>query len=759
MRRIFSQSVRLIGIFVLLIPLVLFSKTRRDYSSQRLNHGAKISADDYWHFHNVGNLGLTVTNYGVIGEGYNNPDQPSCMYKLYADNQREQIEHLSYGGLWIGGRGGPDGAIRVSTAIVDGVFESGEEGFEYTNTASAADTIRIRSSIVTSPYFDPKAVSHQDFICDFSDVNTTVPGTDIIIPNHEPLGLNVHLESYAWNYSYTEAFVILNYTVTNISDYPIQDIYAGLWNDTAVGNMNYTNIYEPGGGWSWYDNLNGFDIHYNMGYQYDVDGDDGFAESYVGVRYLGSSGPQEDIEVNFDMWQWSTPSSLDFADYVMPIDDEGRYRVLKGRHTGKYFNAPNAGGYPTDPEEAASWMLIMGAGSLGDLQPGESLNFVYTIVCGLWANKDDRDTAARRANLRLNSDWAQIAYNGEDVDGDGKLDPDEDVNNNGELDAGEDEYRAELDLNGNGKWDPGEPVFGDGDGKLDIQEDVYANPQKGIVAGNGVIDRYILPSPPPSPNLLVVPGDGKVTLFWDNISEEYEDPITRENDFEGYRIYSSPKTLALETDFTLLAQFDRIDNLGYDTGFEAIRIDTVIDGKSYYYKFVNRNLKSGWPAEYWYSVTSFDKGNPKNNLPSLESSVLENKTYAIPGSNPRTAQTKQPVSVFPNPYKAQAMWDGSSERESMIWFTNLPAQSIIRIYTLAGDKVDEIVHNAASYKGEDVRLMTDRIGGSNTVLSGGMHAWDLISAYDQAIATGLYLFSVEDRETGEVQTGKFLVIK
>ena len=29
----------------------------------------------------------------------------------------------------------------------------------------------------------------------------------------------------------------------------------------------------------------------------------------------------------------------------------------------------------------------------------------------------------------------------------------------------------------------------------------------------------------------------------------------------------------------------------------------------------------------------------------------------------------------------------------------------------------------------------------------------------QAIATGLYLFAVEDRETGEVERGKFLVIK
>ncbi len=719
----------------------------------------KTSIDDFWHFHNVGNLGLTVTNYGVIGEGYNNPNQPSCLYKLHSDNEREQVEHMSYGGLWVGGRGGADGGIHVSTAIVDGVFKAGEEGFEFTNTREKGDTIRIRSTIVTSPYFSPDAVSHQDFIADFTDVNLRVPGTDFEIPNHTPLGINVHLESYAWNYPYTDAFVILNYTITNVSPYPIEEVYAGLWTDAAVGNMNYTSIYERGGGWTWYDNLAGFDQPYKMGYQYDVDGDDGFAESYFGVRYLGSSGRQDLVNVNYDQWRWSTSSSLDFPDYVMPVDDLGRYAVMKGRHTGLYFNPPTAGGIPSDPAYKGSWMVVLMAGPLGNLQPGESLNVVYAIVCGFWATKEENDTPARRANLRLNSEWAQIAYNGEDVDGDGKLDPNEDVNGNGILDPGEDDYRPDLDLSGNGRWDPGEPIFGDGDGHLDIEEDVYVNPLKGIQAGNGVIDRYILPSPPPSPNLLVVPGEGQVTLFWDDLPEFYEDPITREMDFEGYRIYSAPKTASTDKDHTLLAQFDKVNNLGYDTGFETIRHDTVIAGHQYRYRFTNKNLLSGWPGRYWFAVTAFDRGNPRNRLPSLESSILENKTYAIAGSPPRPTNTKLPVGVFPNPFRAQALWDGDGDREQMLWFYNLPARARVRIFTLAGDRVDEFLHEANNYRGEDVQLMKQKIGGSNTVLPGGMHAWDLISAYDQAIATGLYLFSVEDLETGTIQTGKFVVIK
>ena len=55
-----------------------------------------------------------------------------------------------------------------------------------------------------------------------------------------------------------------------------------------------------------------------------------------------------------------------------------------------------------------------------------------------------------------------------------------------------------------------------------------------------------------------------------------------------------------------------------------------------------------------------------------------------------------------------------------------------------------------------VRMGYDRLPG---YLDGGMHAWDLITAFDQAIATGLYIYSVENLETGHIQTGKFAVIK
>lgn len=736
-----------------LAVLILYLSVVQIYNNISAQTLKKPQVDDYTHFHDVGNIGMTVTNYGLLGQGYDIAlkDQPSCQYKYQSGLEKEQVEHFSYAGLWFGGIGGMNGEQQtlVSTAIVDGVFDYGEAGFEFTNSSDANDIVRERSSIVTSPLFDPKAISHQDFICDFTDKNTFWPqAPEIQLIDHTPLGINVHLETYAWNYSYADAFIILNYTFTNISNYPIEDIYVGLWVDASVANMNYTSRYEPGGGFSWYDNLNGFDSEYNMGYQYDVDGDNGFAESYLGIRALGASVPSGIYQTYYDQWQWSNSSAPDF---FMPSDDEERYTKLS--------TTPNAS-IPTSPEEANSWMILLSMGSLGDLAPGDSLNAVFAVVCGFWANTGS-DSPTRRENLRTNSEWAQIAYNGEDVDGDGKLDPDEDLNGNGILDPGEDDYDAGLDLNLNGHWDLGETVFGDGDGHLDIFEDTYQNFQRGISDSNGVINRYILPSPPPSPNLKVIPGDKKVSLYWDNLPENYEDPITREKDFEGYRIYSSPKTISNLNEATLLAQFDIIDSvgLGYETGFDAVRYDTTINNKPYHYRFVNDNLLNGWPDFYYFSVTSYDKGNPTNNLPSMESSIYENQTYAIPGKRVSTTEKDRKIYVYPNPYKAGALWDGFGSRERLIWFANLPSKATIRIYTLAGDLIDEIFHDALTYNGNDITLLSQKSSSKLTEFSGGEHAWDLISKNDQAIATGLYLYTVKDENNGKIYSGKFLVIK
>ena len=44
-------------------------------------------------------------------------------------------------------------------------------------------------------------------------------------------------------------------------------------------------------------------------------------------------------------------------------------------------------------------------------------------------------------------------------------------------------------------------------------------------------------------------------------------------------------------------------------------------------------------------------------------------------------------------------------------------------------------------------------------LSGALFAWDMITDQGQAIASGLYIFAVEDKATGKRTIGKFLIVK
>jgi hypothetical protein len=571
-------------------------------------------------------------------------------------------------------------------------------------------------------YFSPEAVSHQDMIIDFKDYGED-PSDNLGIPNHNPLGLDISLESYAWNYSYADAFVILNYTFKNNSENIINDLYAGIWVDPSIANFNYTDYYSPGGGFTWYDNLNGYDestdlagFNRNIAYQYDTDGDDGWAESYLGMSVLGSSIDMKHLKSQYNQWVWTNSSNSNFPAYSMPINDNERYEKMSSsvpRGTGPEYTAE---GYPA---LESSWLFLISAGPIGSianadttmwtLEPGDSCSISFVVVCAMWDDGASGDSPNRREKLYVNYDWAQKAYDGEDKNRNNILEEDEDLNN------------------------------------------------------NQILDRYILPAPPPSPNLYLDVNSKKITLYWQNNAEDFLDPISQEVDFEGYRIYGSRKTDNQSLgEFSLLQQIDLDNELGYNTGFSSVQIidefgeqdSVLINGVFYHYKFENFNVKDGWLN--YYSITAYDQGDPDANLESLESSIFANRLYVYPGKTIEDGSNwaGEPT-VYPNPYRGQALWDDNSSRGKMVWFRNLPQEAEIRIFSLAGDLVDIIDHND-SYNGQDIQNIDSQ---KNPIMSGGEHAWDMITMYDQATASGLYLFTVEDKNSKEVKEGKFLIIK
>ncbi len=660
--------------------------------------------DDNSKYTNVGNIGLTVTNFGTYGNGFSLwPKQPSCEYPLGSG-----IEHIFDGGLWVGGfissdslNSKPQGPF-VTTGAVDAASVANRGGgWEFTNQPGSL--VRERSSLYTSEYYSPDAISHQDFVMDYVDTNRTLSNGEIIV-DHVPLGIAVHQETYAWNFTFANFFVILNYWIKNVSDKYIDSVYIGLWTDTVVRNTNITSprigaaFYNKGG--------NGYVDSLHIAYEFDATGDIGFTDHYIGIQFLGANVPYD--SVNFVSWQFRNTTDPNF---FAPTTDLKRYKKLAGYFGGS--NRWSAGINHKDLKKPSNRSVLISAGPIKSIAPGDSINITFAIVAAHKYGNDPAalDTYEQKKNLYSNASWALRAYNGEDKNGNGKLDPGEDL---------------------------------DGDGK---------------------ITRYILPTPPKIPKVKVVPENQKVIIYWDKSSEYSIDPISGKMDFEGYRIYKTnagfdlTESQDLQKALVQIAEFDSVDNIGYNTGFDYVKLKQPVtfpgDTVKYYYKFEIDNLLNGW--EYVYSVTAYDKGDPANNLESLESSKLANAQKVVPGTPP-VEDPDVKVGVYPNPYYGNAYWDGSSERLRKIYFYNLPADCEIVIYTLSGDIVKRIHHTAAS-NGSNLRWFETFSKDGTQKLAGGEEPWDLITDGDQAVATGLYLFTVRNNKTGDIKRGKFLIIK
>tara|TARA_Y100001970_G_scaffold5054_1_gene5746 strand:- start:11463 stop:13418 length:1956 start_codon:yes stop_codon:yes gene_type:complete len=261
---------------------------------------------------------------------------------------------------------------------------------------------------------------------------------------------------------------------------------------------------------------------------------------------------------------------------------------------------------------------------------------------------------------------------------------------------------------------------------------------------------YPLPSPPPAPKLKAIPGDNQVRLYWypegneENV-EEWQDPVRLDygivqQPFEGYQLFKS--SVSENGPWTLLAIYDVPGNeFNSNFGIEREYIDVGL----------LNNL------EYYYGIQTFSKPDQVSGYGSLSSS-LETVTV-IPGT--AVPDEVGMVAVVPNPYRGDEYyhyynpaWEKASgnivwtanenyepmwlEQDRRIQFINVPSPSEIIIYSLSGDLVRTIKHN--------------------NPLKGYID-WNLTSDVGQTIASGVYLYTVQSQTTGNIQVGKFVVVK
>ncbi len=160
------------------------------------------------------------------------------------------------------------------------------------------------------------------------------------------------------------------------------------------------------------------------------------------------------------------------------------------------------------------------------------------------------------------------------------------------------------------------------------------------------LNRFIGPSAPPSPKLSAVGGDGRVTLYWDDLAEKAADPISKVADFEGYKIYRSQDQGSSWGDeikdskgslvgYVPIAQFDKINLV---SGVDPMNSFNYLgDNTGIVHMMVDSTVRNG--VNYSYTITAYDSGSVSGELESLESArgttaADANLVDVTPRSNP-----------------------------------------------------------------------------------------------------------------------------
>ncbi|MCI0516084.1 hypothetical protein L0128_22965, partial [candidate division KSB1 bacterium] len=144
---------------------------------------------------------------------------------------------------------------------------------------------------------------------------------------------------------------------------------------------------------------------------------------------------------------------------------------------------------------------------------------------------------------------------------------------------------------------------------------------------------------PQIPKLRVVPGDKKVTLYWDENSESSFDRYLYEFDFEGYKLYRATHYtfedageisdgLGYARFLKPIAIFDRVDSV---FGFFPVSFGTGVqfnlgNESGLVHTYVDSPLTNG--ITYYYALTAYDRGALASNIGPSETTIFINVDQA-----------------------------------------------------------------------------------------------------------------------------------
>jgi len=728
---------------------------------------------------------------------------------------------------------------------------------------------------------DGYPVSEQDYISyyyDYSPLGTAGDrdwGTARSSNDHYPLNIRVRQLSYQWSYEYIKnlCYVEFNITNMNLTD-TLFDCAMGVYMDSDVGPNTWGN--EKAG-----DDLSSYvqGEGYEFAYTYDLDGDGGLCNGFVGSRVC-TPDPEE---LEFACWTWDVGQGPDDTD---PYDltpsgktSNQKYWLLTGRNPddSKYISLRDEPNEQAENEADgcdtrylfAFYGDMQGMTAPSDsswnLEPGETMKIVLAVFPGdtveelkgtaLWAKQiyknpqrlvdvvkpdiyahymppeppgiprmvsvldesgsnvhvywenspeyaydlitvseeqlgwqdepqySERDSYYSNSNSSFPSEFAYV----EGVT----------VHNPNALVNPWTAYRLRHDFqgytlwirSGSGSQEDWSPV--NRWDKVETQTD-YVDYQSAWNQSCGFVnlggeegENRGLPDP------RLATGEDLNYYHYNELYELVpyaESETTYGNFIYDYSVEYSPELVIVAASYDLEGQKllfkhpdmpadlylqlcdDKLIPLPDHEGYNRIVTDGDVDAEKIlelkkdrlsrrYYHAIANNVPKG--IELYIALTSWDRGMPEKDLEPLESGRDKDANMKILFPGPSATDDMNNIFVVPNPYLGLSKFDGRRENDEKgdksrrIWFCNIPENAKIRIYTLAGDLVDVIDHNGEAP--EDI--ITVSRAAQQGIKASGMASWNLLSKFNQIVVSGVYLYSVENKDNGDIKVGKFAIIR
>jgi len=342
------------------------------------------------------NLNTTIVNDGTLGGGYGviDPETGGTAPPLQFP-QNSSLEYLFQGGIWVG-------AIVNGDTLVS-VADDGWWGTREIFPDSCPDgSLRMQSDI-----------ADREIIGVFYDTSITHADIDPIdLRPHIPIGVKITVHSYSWFNAPSNDFAILRFTIENIFDHPINDIWIGMFYDGDIHHVE-----DMGGGAT--DDLAG-SIDAGDRYAVYIIDNNGDPDSFYNWNYMSPTSvcglillnpPEDNLTSCFNWWnsnfnplgdwgpQWQenyhgpfpgggigTPGG-DAARYFVMSNGERDYDQIysaidysEGGPYGRMWIPPSLGwgGYIALGSDTR---MLLSFGSF-DLNPGESRNIDLAVVGG-----------------------------------------------------------------------------------------------------------------------------------------------------------------------------------------------------------------------------------------------------------------------------------------------------------------------------------------------------------------------------------------